>query len=61
MVPAGDEVRAVVTAVKIWSNIAKPLIVTLPDNAGVAAVAVLKFAAVLGFEAECVAVSFNRC
>ena len=34
VVPAGEEVRAVVTAVKVWSNTAEPLIVTVPDRVG---------------------------
>jgi len=35
--------------------------VTEPDNAGVAAVAVLKFAAALSLEIKCVSVCFNLC
>ena len=38
-----------------------PLIVTVPDNAGVAAVAVLNDADALALDAKCVVVSFNRC
>ena len=40
VVPAGDEVSAVVTAVSVCPKVAVPLIVTVPDNAGVVAVAV---------------------
>jgi len=38
-----------------------PLIVTVPDNAGVAAVAVLNDADALALDAKCVVVSFKRC
>ena len=61
VVPAGVEVRAVVTAVKVWSKVAVPLIVTVPDNAGVVAVAVLNDALALIADAKCVVVSFKRC
>ena len=47
VVPAGVEDRAEVTAVKVCPKVAVPVIVTVPERAGVAAVAVLKFAVVL--------------
>ena len=50
-----------VTAVKVRPKVVVPLMVTVPDNAAVPAVAVLKFAAALALETKCVGVSFNRC
>jgi len=61
VVPAGVEVRAVVTAVKVCPNVAVPLIVTVPESAGVAAVAVLNDADALALDTKCVAVSLSRC
>ena len=49
-----------VTAVRVWSKVAVPVIVTVPERAGVDAVAVLKFAAVLADDAAWVVVSFKR-
>ena len=35
VVLAGEEVRAEVTAVNVWSKVAVPVMLTLPDKAGV--------------------------
>ena len=61
VVPAGVDASAEVTAVKVCPKVAVPVMVTVPERAGVDADAVLKFAVVLALEAKCVAVSFNRC
>ena len=37
VVPAGEEANAEVTAVRVWSNVAVPVMVTVPDRVGVAA------------------------
>jgi hypothetical protein len=47
--------------VSVWSKVAVPVIVTVPERAGVDAAAVLKFAAALAADTVCVAVSFRRC
>ena len=44
VVPAGVEVKAVVTAVRVCPNVGVPVMVTVPDNAGVVPDAVLMFA-----------------